>query len=86
MTIKTSLLLQSIQRLTTPADVQQSIAEIKELIGDREIEDLVNLPVMTDSEKIVIFHIASSIITAAYISSGSLLFSLVAKSRLRSIP
>ncbi|MBD2182328.1 ATP-binding sensor histidine kinase [Aerosakkonema funiforme] len=61
----------------TPADIQQSIQEISELIGDREIADFVNLPVMTDANKIAITQIASSIMAAAY-TSGSLMYPLLA--------
>ena len=60
----------------TEEDVRSSIAEIDRAIANREIEDLVNLPAMEDSEKIAIFQIASSIIPAAYIS-GSLMFPLI---------
>ncbi|MEA5583583.1 AAA family ATPase [Nodularia harveyana UHCC-0300] len=61
----------------TPADIQKSIQEVNELIGDREIADFVNLPVMTDANKIAIIQIASSIMSAAYIC-GSLLYPLLA--------
>ncbi|MEA5467255.1 ATP-binding protein [Spirulina sp. 06S082] len=50
----------------TPNDIQQAIAEIVNLIGDRDIEDLVNLPIATDEEKISIIQIANSITPAAY--------------------
>ena len=56
----------------TPQDIQYSIAELNELIGERKIEDLVNLPIMTDEEKIAIVEIANSVIPAAYLT-GSLL-------------
>ncbi len=49
----------------TEADIQSAIAEIHQLIGDREIADLVNLPMMSDREKIAIVQIATSIIPAA---------------------
>ncbi|GGA16304.1 hypothetical protein CYANOKiyG1_30500 [Okeania sp. KiyG1] len=60
----------------TENDIQQAIAEIRQLIGEREIEDLVNLPPMTDEEKFAIVQIANSIIPAAYMI-GSSLFPLV---------
>ncbi|MFB2894656.1 AAA family ATPase [Aerosakkonemataceae cyanobacterium BLCC-F50] len=61
----------------TPEDIQQSIQEIRELIGDRQIADFVYLPVMTDANKIAITQIASSIMGAAY-TRGSLLYPLLA--------
>lgn len=57
-------------------DTQEAVAEIEKLIGDREIEDLVDLPKMTDREKIAIVEIATSIMPATYIS-GSPLWPLV---------
>ncbi|OYD89590.1 histidine kinase [Nostoc sp. 'Peltigera membranacea cyanobiont' 213] len=61
----------------TPDDIQQSIQEINELIGDRKIADFIYLPVMTDANKIAITQIASSIMAAAY-TCGSLLYPLLA--------
>ncbi|MEH2213728.1 trifunctional serine/threonine-protein kinase/ATP-binding protein/sensor histidine kinase [Nostoc sp.] len=61
----------------TPDDIQQSIQEINELIGDRQIADFIYLPVMTDANKIAITQIASSIMAAAY-TCGSLLYPLLA--------
>ncbi|MEO1378676.1 MAG: serine/threonine protein kinase, partial [Cyanobacteria bacterium J06635_10] len=63
--------------IPTPEDIQNSIAEIGSMIGDREIEDLVNLPIMTDVEKIAIVQIANSIMAASYISGSPLLPLLV---------
>lgn len=51
----------------TENDIEQVIAEVLELIGDRDIDDLVNLPLMTDINKIAILQIANSMIPVAYI-------------------
>ena len=60
----------------TEQDIQQAMGEVYRLIGDREIEDLVYLPMMADREKIAIVQIADSIMPAVYIS-GSPLFALL---------
>jgi predicted ATPase len=60
----------------TSDDIQGSIIEIKEIIGNREIEDFVNLPLMTDAEKIAIVQTTSSIIPVTHMSASPL-FSLV---------
>jgi PAS domain S-box-containing protein len=60
----------------TPVDLQQSIQEIKELIGDREIADLVDLPIMTNREVSAIIQIASNLIPPAY-NCGSILCPLL---------
>ncbi|MFN6481723.1 MULTISPECIES: AAA family ATPase [unclassified Nostoc] len=60
----------------TPSDLQQEIQEIKELIGDRQIADLVNLPQMRDAEKLAILKIANIISPAAYLT-GSPLYPLL---------
>ncbi len=57
-------------------DIQQEIAEISQLIGNRKIEDLVHLSQMTNGEKIAIVQIANSIIPVAYICDP-LLFPLL---------
>ena len=70
----------TLPQTSTPEDIQHGIAEVEEMIGDREIEDLVNLPIMTDAEKIAIIQIANSIIAAAYISGSPLVPLLVSLS------
>ncbi|MDZ8185756.1 MAG: AAA family ATPase [Nostoc sp. ChiSLP02] len=62
--------------IPTLTDIQQTIQEIKELIGNREIADLVHLPVMTDAEKLATLQITNSIFPAAF-NSGSSLFPLL---------
>ncbi len=64
----------------TPQDLQQAVAEIQALIGDREIQELVDRPMMTDPEKISIVEIANSIIPAVYIIGSPLLPLVVALS------
>ena len=60
----------------TEKDIQPALAEIGKLIEDREIEDFVHLPMMTDVEKIAIVQIANSILPVAYLS-GSPLYHLL---------
>ncbi|MEG4344098.1 AAA family ATPase [Microcoleus sp. A003_D6] len=60
----------------TPSDLQQEIQEIEELIGDREIADLVHLPEMRDAEKLATLKIVNIISPAAYLT-GSTLYSLL---------
>ncbi|MBD2207223.1 AAA family ATPase [Calothrix sp. FACHB-1219] len=67
----------TINESPTPEYIQQSMQEISDLIGDRQVADFVNLPVMTDANKIAIAQITSSIMSAAY-TSGSSLYPLLA--------
>ena len=64
----------------TQNDIQQALSEIEILVGDREIENLVDLPIMQDREKIAIVEIANSIMPATYLSGSSLFPLLVALS------
>ncbi|MEO1430475.1 MAG: AAA family ATPase [Cyanobacteria bacterium J06633_8] len=66
----------------TQKDAQQAIAVINELMADRKIEDLVNLPLMTDEEKIAIVQINNSIMPVVFISNP-LLFPLVVCSSIK---
>uniref|UniRef100_UPI00342CBF63 trifunctional serine/threonine-protein kinase/ATP-binding protein/sensor histidine kinase n=1 Tax=Okeania sp. SIO2F4 TaxID=2607790 RepID=UPI00342CBF63 len=53
----------------TLEDTKNEIAEIERIMGDRDIEDLVDLPIITNREKIVILEIAASIMPATYIAA-----------------
>ena len=64
----------------TEKDIQSSIAEISQLIGDRKIDDLINQPIMSDPEKISIVEIADSIFSATHIAEPLLLPLVVALS------
>ena len=66
--------------IPTDKEVQQSMTEIEQLIGDRGIEDFVSLPGMTEPEKIAIVLIINSIMPAASISASPLFPLLVALS------
>ena len=57
---------------TTEDDIQQAVSEINQLMGEREVEDLINLPMMTDREKIAIVEIIDSIIITTYIADPPL--------------
>ncbi|MDZ8258771.1 ATP-binding sensor histidine kinase [Nostoc sp. ChiQUE01b] len=74
-----AIALQLLQKLgvtfpetVTQNDIQQAVAKIKQLIGDRDIKDLIHLPLMVDREKIAIVQIISSIIPAAHVSGSPL--------------
>ncbi len=59
--------------IPTENHIKQEITEIRQRIGEREIEDLIHLPMMTDGEKIAIVQISNSIIPAACITGSPLL-------------
>ncbi|MEM9004851.1 MAG: AAA family ATPase [Cyanobacteria bacterium P01_F01_bin.86] len=59
------------------ADIANAIAAIPTLMGDCQVEDLLDLPPIQDPEKSAIVQIAQSIFPSTYISSPHLLFPLV---------
>jgi predicted ATPase/signal transduction histidine kinase len=56
----------------TLQDVQAELQQVQDLIGERNIEDLYDLPKMTNAEKIAIMQVADSAANPAYLL-GSLL-------------
>ncbi|AFY38081.1 multi-sensor signal transduction multi-kinase [[Leptolyngbya] sp. PCC 7376] len=60
----------------TPDDTQQAIADIKALLGEREIDELIHLPTMTVPETKAIVELANSLLSAAY-GCGSPLYPLL---------
>ncbi len=63
----------------TPTDIQQGLEETLSNLADRPIEDLIELPQMSDSYKLAAMAIASSIFTASYTTASTLLPLLVFK-------
>ena len=62
--------------IPTENDVQQAVAEIEELLGEREIPDLLHLPVTTDRTQISIINLANIISTNAYLVGENSLYIL----------
>ncbi|MBE9228078.1 diguanylate cyclase [Phormidium sp. LEGE 05292] len=56
----------------TPVELQKETEEIKALIGDRSIEELLHLPAMVDPEKLAIMKIAGRMIPACYFTASPL--------------
>jgi predicted ATPase/signal transduction histidine kinase len=54
----------------TPADIQQDIQEITDLIDNRPIEELFHLPVMVDPQQLAIHKVAYSILPACQIANS----------------
>ena len=57
-------------------DIQQTIREVENLVGDRDIESLIELPEMTDSDQIATIDLIMDVAPAAYLS-GSPLYPLL---------
>lgn len=60
----------------TPDDFFKGINEISHLMGNKKVEELVNLPKMVAPEKLAVMNIAASLIPTAY-NAGSPLFPLL---------
>ena len=60
----------------TEDEIQQTAREVSQLIADRDIQSLIDLPMMENREKIAIIQIANSVFQATYIV-GSPLFALL---------
>src|ERR687885_243585 len=60
----------------TSEDIQQAVQEINSSIGDRQIEELFDLPAMVDAQKLAAMQVAASMVAVCYLA-GSSLFALV---------
>ncbi|MBD2776772.1 AAA family ATPase [Iningainema sp. BLCCT55] len=70
--IAQQLLLQfgvSFPDIPTQEDIQQALQETKALLAQKTVEDLIDLPLMTDAEQLAIMRIVSSVMPAIYIAS-----------------
>ena len=56
----------------TSVELQQEIEEIKALIGDRPLEELLHLPPMVDKEKMAIIKIANRMVPACFLGNSPL--------------
>ncbi|WP_449416247.1 trifunctional serine/threonine-protein kinase/ATP-binding protein/sensor histidine kinase [Phormidium nigroviride] len=71
--------------IPTPENIQQAREEISTLIGDRSIEELVYLPKMKDVQQLAIMQVASSMMSACYLTLSPLYPLIVALQVKRSI-
>lgn len=60
-------------------EVQQELAKTQTNLAGKQIEDLIDLPQMSDPEKLAVMKIASSIFSSIYIAAPQLLPILVSK-------
>jgi predicted ATPase/signal transduction histidine kinase/tRNA A-37 threonylcarbamoyl transferase component Bud32 len=58
-------------------DIQRVQEETASLLADRKVEDLINLPAMTDPEKQAAIHILSNIMPAGFLTTYELLLLIV---------
>lgn len=66
----------------TPADIQQALQETTELANSKSLDELLNLPIMTDAEKLAVMRIAVSVAPAVYIAMPNL-FALLTLSQVK---
>ena len=60
-------------------DIQQELAKTQTNLADKQIEDLINLPQMSDPAKLAVMKIVSSIFSPVFIAAPQLLPILVSK-------
>jgi PAS domain S-box-containing protein len=62
-----------------PSDMQEELTNIQNKLSGQSIEDLINLPPMTDADKLAAMKIASAIFSPVFIAAPQLLPILVSK-------
>ncbi len=67
----------NLPEVPTPTDVQQAVADIDQLIQERAIEDLIEIPAIINPAIVAMVQIANDIIPASHIAGYSLLCSLL---------
>lgn len=60
-------------------DIKQELAKTQTALADKQIEDLIDLPLMSNPEKLAVMRIVSSIFSSVYIAAPQLLPILVSK-------
>ncbi len=60
-------------------DIQQQLAKTQTNLADKQIEDLINLPQMSDPANLAVMKIASSLFSSVYIAAPQLLPIMVSK-------
>ncbi|AFY47832.1 putative ATPase [Nostoc sp. PCC 7524] len=56
----------------TPLDIQQAVQETSTNLAEKSIEDLINLPSMTDAKQLAAMRLIASLVPAAYQSAPAL--------------
>lgn len=68
----------SLPEQPTPEDAQQAKQAIDQLLGDRDIAELIHLPEMANPEQLAIVKIANSISPSCYMTGSPLYFLVIA--------